>query len=412
MPYNPNPGTPSTYGPSAPQTLSSGQVYNPSPDPLGGSGASGGGVGGGANINGGGGTGFFDSLGHSLGYGNAPVTGPSRGAYGAQVGNSTADSNTFAQRAGAAAGRQGPQINNQYGDASRNGLDYINSQENGLAGTLQGQINGTGPSIAQNQFNHAQDQSIASTMALANSSNGGAVARAGALRGAQQQNGATLAAGTSQAGALRLQEQQGAIGQLAGLYGQQGQRRLGQYGMENQNAQDQAHLMLQNRGQNDQYALGLGGLQNQASGQSEQALNDYYNQLHGAQGLNAQQQGAAAEGAGRMVAGAAGAAEGALMSDARVKEDMEPGGDVADDFLRRMSPREYKYINPGDAPSGGGSYLGVTAQDLERVKGVGHNLVTETPRGKAVNQPAALSAVMAGLGRLHERMSAMEKGRR
>ena len=163
MPINQNPGTPSTYGYSSPQTLSGGQVYNPDPDPLGASGASQNQPGGNANNINGSGTGAFDSLGHSMGFGNAPVTGPSRDAYGAQVGNASADSNMYGAQANAAQKRQGPQINNQYGDAARGGLDYVNTQENGHAGTLAGQINGTGPSIAQNQFNHAQDQSIGCT---------------------------------------------------------------------------------------------------------------------------------------------------------------------------------------------------------------------------------------------------------
>ena len=85
---------------------------------------------------------------------------------------------------------------------------------------------------------------------------------------------------------------------------------------------------------------------------------------------------------------------------------------VADDFLDHMKPYTYKYKDPSLEPRiqpTGGTYMGVMAQDLERVPGIGHQLVIDTPHGKMVDQKTALSATMAGLARLNERMRAVEQ---
>lgn len=85
---------------------------------------------------------------------------------------------------------------------------------------------------------------------------------------------------------------------------------------------------------------------------------------------------------------------------------------LADAFLESLKPYSYKYkdkhMEPRVIPTGG-TYLGVMAQDLEKVPEVGHQLVVDTPAGKMVDQKSALSAVMAGLGRMDERLRAVEE---
>lgn len=97
------------------------------------------------------------------------------------------------------------------------------------------------------------------------------------------------------------------------------------------------------------------------------------------------------------------------MSDATKKVLSQKS--LADDFLDHMKAYTYKYKDPSMEPRvqpTGGTYLGVMAQDLERVPHLGPQLVVETPHGKMVDQKTALSATMAGLARLNERMRAVE----
>jgi hypothetical protein len=97
------------------------------------------------------------------------------------------------------------------------------------------------------------------------------------------------------------------------------------------------------------------------------------------------------------------------MSDATKKVITQPS--LADSFLDHMKPYSYKYkhpsLEPRVAPTGG-TYLGVMAQDLERIPQLGPQIVVDTPHGKMVDQKTALSATMAGLARLNERVRALE----
>lgn len=100
---------------------------------------------------------------------------------------------------------------------------------------------------------------------------------------------------------------------------------------------------------------------------------------------------------------------GLAMSDATQKVLSQPS--LADDFLNHMKPYSYKYKDPAMEPRiapTGGTYLGVMAQDLEKVPHIGPQLVVDTPHGKMVDQKTALSATMAGLARINERLSAVE----
>ena len=100
---------------------------------------------------------------------------------------------------------------------------------------------------------------------------------------------------------------------------------------------------------------------------------------------------------------------GLAMSDATQKVIAEPS--LADSFLEHMRPYSYRYkdprMEPRVAPTGG-IYLGVMAQDLEKIPHLGSQLVVQTPQGKMVDQKTALSATMAGLARVFERVKALE----
>jgi hypothetical protein len=108
---------------------------------------------------------------------------------------------------------------------------------------------------------------------------------------------------------------------------------------------------------------------------------------------------------------AAPAAEAAAFeSDERAK-NVDRKHTLADDFLDGMHPLSFHYKQLQDEPvphPHGGKYLGITAQDLERIPEVGPQLVENTPRGKQVLIKPTLSAALAGLARMNERVRHLE----
>lgn len=124
--------------------------------------------------------------------------------------------------------------------------------------------------------------------------------------------------------------------------------------------------------------------------------------------------GAAVGAIGGGISGGLSAPRNYTMSDARRKAGIAGGEpSLADAFLDAMDPKSFRYTDPHDEPSitpDGGRYLGVMAQQVERVPQIGRQLVSDTPRGKVINTGAAMSALLAGVGRLNERLSFLEKG--
>jgi len=85
----------------------------------------------------------------------------------------------------------------------------------------------------------------------------------------------------------------------------------------------------------------------------------------------------------------------------------------ADMFLEHLRPYTYRYKDPSNEPSSqptGGRYLGVMAQDVEQSP-TGPQIVKDTPRGKILEGGALMSALAGGVGRLHQRLSALESRR-
>ena len=97
-----------------------------------------------------------------------------------------------------------------------------------------------------------------------------------------------------------------------------------------------------------------------------------------------------------------------LLSDRRRKEAVRPGGRDADVLIRALQAKSYRYRDKAD---GAGPRLGVMAQDVERAPG-GQAAVITTPRGKAIDVPQFTGMLGAAVGRLGERLAALEqKGR-
>jgi hypothetical protein len=101
----------------------------------------------------------------------------------------------------------------------------------------------------------------------------------------------------------------------------------------------------------------------------------------------------------------------AFSSDARGKSVRPGGNTLADKFMEHLHPYSYRYKDPKNEPRStptGGHYLGVLAQDVERSPAVGRQVVRDTPEGKVLEGGALSSALAAGVGRLHERLKALE----
>jgi hypothetical protein len=107
---------------------------------------------------------------------------------------------------------------------------------------------------------------------------------------------------------------------------------------------------------------------------------------------------------------------GPVMSDERTKTRVTPAP-VADALLNQLdkSKSTFAYKNPADQPVSplhpklpAARFGGVMAQDLERTPEIGRQLVTDTPRGKQIEPQAGLSAALMAIGRLEERLRAVE----
>ncbi len=350
-----------------------------------------------SNVNGGlpgsGGTGFLGSMGNALGTNSGFVAqqapnadanwnGPSQ----AQLGQGTSQ---YLGQAG--------QLGSQVQTADRGAQNqYLNQLANF----------GSGTSAAQGMLQAGTNAANASAQSLARGSGGNPAQQAAALRQAQAQQATNITGASNNAAQLQAQQQATALGM-------QGNALQGMTSTDLQQQQLAAQL-----GQNYLGAqIGVGGQQLQSQ-EANNALNS--NNFNTAQGINAgisqgnaaangQLLGAVTNGAGSVLKAGAGAL---ALSDARAKKDVEEAshGNAADAFLSTLKPYTYQYKDASDEPTDaphGGHYLGIMAQNAERGP-TGDTIVQETPRGKALQGPALLSALAAGAGRLHERVSQLE----
>lgn len=174
-----------------------------------------------------------------------------------------------------AAGVQAPTANaaqiGGYQNASMGG--QFRQGQSTLMGQLQQQAMGQGPSLATAQFDRALGSGIAAQQAQANTGVGNSALSA---RNAAQNIGGMTQDLAGQAAQARIQEQMNARAQLGGLLGQarsqemqgsqfnvgqQNSRTLAQAGFNQQTGLANQDAWLRNQAQQNQYGLGLRGLE-------------------------------------------------------------------------------------------------------------------------------------------------------
>lgn len=85
------------------------------------------------------------------------------------------------------------------------------------------------------------------------------------------------------------------------------------------------------------------------------------------------------------------------------------GDTPSDSFLGSVKPFSFHYKDPNDGLSSDpsknhGKFLGIIAQRVQAdPSGFGKQMVLQTPKGLAIDMKPALSALLGGVGRLHER---------
>lgn len=278
-------------------------------------------------------------------------------------------------------------------------------------GYLQNQINGTAPSVAQNQMNSGLSAARNQQASIAASARGG-----GANLAAAQQASANAAAGMSgnavqQGSLLRAQETQNAMnayGQQAGAMrtqdlqgaqmGQQGQQYYSGLANQTQGQYESARQGVMN----SQLNAGMAAENQNAATRASQNNQNYLQQQADRQQANSTL-GTVLQTIGTGVGIAA------MASDRRSKQNVESGAHDVDDAMSKLAPYDYNYKDPGT--HGAGDQVGVMAQDLE-ASHAGSTAVGEGPDGtKMVKIPQATGLALAGLARLHERLSKLEGAR-
>jgi len=239
------------------------------------------------------------------------------------------------------------------------------AQQMQLAGLLQNQATGVGPSVAEMQLNQGARRALAMQQAAA----AGARGAAGPLaaRNAAMGRAAASAQIAQQAGIQRLQEQQAAQRQLGGLLAGVRQADLSGQQIGAEQAMQQAQIQRDINATNQQIDTANRG------------------------------RGAAALGKGLQI----GSMAAMMFSDARLKEDIQEAR-PAYDGVRAV---KYKY-KPGLGEDTKPRY-GILAQDLERSPKF-RRAVAETPVGKAVDMPRAVSLALAEGADMHKRLTKLE----
>lgn len=220
---------------------------------------------------------------------------------------------------------------------------------------------------------------------------------------------------------LAASRQGAALGSTAAGLGQQAamQDQTNAYGLLNNTHGLMSNAMNQGRGQdigfansNAQLSQNQMGLNDQAVAQNQQAYQAFINSLTGMDANQQAAQVAAMQAAtqrqgllggllstGGQVAGAA-----IMASDERLKTDISDAGGEVDEMLDALKPYRYRYK---DEKFGQGARAGIMAQDLER-SAAGRRVVTETADGKMLDVNKALSAALAGVARVNERLRKVE----
>ena len=276
---------------------------------------------------------------------------------------------------GLATNRQAPQVGV--------GCQFRDAQAAQI-GQLQGLASGTQKTAGELAVQRQAAQQAAQQQALARMARGGDAALAQRTAANQTAGIGINAAGQAQRAALEGQmAAQGLLTQAAG----------------------------QARGQDSQIQLANMDAKLRQMGMDDQTRLAYLAQLTGMDIAQLQQQMAAYAAAqqrpgmlGPLLSAGGQVGAAAVMSDERLKTDIADAAGDLDEMLDHLVAKRYRYK---DEKFGKGERAGIMAQDLERSR-AGHALVIETPDGKGVDVNKAISAALAAVARLNQRLRAVE----
>lgn len=199
----------------------------------------------------------------------------------------------------------------------------------------------------------------------------------------------------------------------------QAQDAINQFNLQNKqsvanaNVQARNQASAQNLAQSQALAQYNNQLKNQAAQYNASIPQQQYQNALGKAGASANAYGNKAnmymqQGAQNMNTLSGLAQAGALMymaSDMNAKQDIQKADFDVDDFLNSITSYKYSYKDP--AKNGEGERLGVMAQDMEQST-MGNEIVMDGPDGKQIDMKKALSASLAALARLNERLNTLE----
>lgn len=340
---------------------------------------------------------------------------PTNFEYGGTATGAADEANRYAQM-GQDAALNANTLGAAYGQQYQNGMGQSGQsreqQMQGL-GYLQQQINGTGPSIAQQQMNQGLSAARQQQASIAASARGGganlaAAQQAGAnaaagLSGNAVQQGATLRAGETQnamnaygtqAGAMRQQDLSGA------QMGQAGQQYYSGLGAQTQGQYESARQGVMN----SQLNAGMAA-ENQNAASRAAINNQNYNQQQADRAQANSTLGTVLQTVGTGIGMAA------TLSDERTKTGISGAGDKVDEALAALKPSSYEYKDEYKGLGGVGPQIGIMAQHLEK-SDAGRTAVGELADGtKVVKHPQAMGLALAGLARLAERLDKVEAKR-
>lgn len=261
-------------------------------------------------------------------------------------------------------------------------LGQAQQAQRGALGLYQQAATGQAPSAAEAMMARERDRGIADTMALMAQGRGGnlggTIAAANAAGQAQRQQSVQDMA------ALRAQEMEAARAGLAGISGQMAGQAGSQMMGYDQMGTSFMGQNLDRQQQDEQFDRQMRFNQQQA------------NRNFGLQ-LGSQLAGGAFDMFGM-----------GMMSDARLKTDVEDGGEEVREAVSKLVPVSWRYK---EAKHGEGRFTGVMAQDLERSK-AGKRIVKETPEGKAVSVAGMSALALAHAADVEKRLAALEGGKR
>lgn len=271
--------------------------------------------------------------------------------------------------------------------------DQSRQTQQGAIGDLQGVASGATPTAADALLTRGTDAASKNAMGMAAQYSAGNTGDA--LRKGLAASGDAFATAASAAAMQKANEQAAARGQLVDAANSMRGQDIGVAGA-NQTAGNEAQKA------------------NQSADLAQQQIDaQRQNQLRTATGASLAAPLAAAQAQQQLIAqnnAANGVATGGVLgdiakaiSDERLKTGVRDGSHEADTFLDSLAPRSYEWKSPADPrTTGPGEHLGVMAQDLPpRETG-------QMADGTKYIKPEVVSSILAGMGRMHDRLMAVE----